>query len=474
MSLPNATPNNASNDLEKKSRVPHVYVIIFCLIVIAAVATYIVPAGEYERMTDEGGRTVVVEGTFKQVESDPVGFLSIFQSLHQGMVDGASIIFFIFIIGGAFGIFRATGALDGAINSITTKMNGKEIYLIPVLMIFFALGGAIFGMAEETIPYIMVITPLALMLGYDSITGAAIVLGGASAGFSAAFMNPFTVGVAQGIAELPIYSGFVPRVVFWFIFVSVSITYVMLYARKIKKDPTKSLMYEEDKEKDVNINLDKQKKITKRQLAILGILVLTIFTLAFGVIEYGWYIKEIAGLFFLMGIVMGIIAKMRVNDMAESFIKGCEVLVLGALVVGFAYTILVVLQDGNIMDTILHGLASIVSGLPTGLSAIGMYISQALLNFVVPSGSGQAALSMPIMTPLADLVGVSRQTAVLAYQFGDGISNIFTPTSGYFMAGIAAAGITWTKWIRWVWPLILIQYTLGAIFITIAHLFIFN
>lgn len=468
--------NNAANGLEnpkKRFQVPHVYVIIFCLIVLAAIATYVVPAGEYDRVTDDEGRTVVVEGTFKYIESSPTGFLDIFQSLHQGMVDGASIIFFIFIIGGAFGVFRATGALDGAIASISTKMNGKEIFLIPVLMIFFALGGAVFGMAEETIPYIMIITPLALMLGYDSITGAAIVLGGASAGFSAAFMNPFTVGVAQGIAELPIYSGFATRIVFWVIFVGVSITYVMLYARKIKKDPTKSIMYEEDKKRNVEHPQGNQEAITTRQIVILGILILTIIVLAFGVMEFGWYIKEIAGLFFLMGIVMGIVAKMPVNEIAESFVKGCEVLVLGALVVGFAYAILVVLQDGKIMDTILNGLASVVSGLPSSFSAIGMYISQALLNFIVPSGSGQAALSMPIMTPLADLVGVSRQTAVLAFQFGDGISNIFTPTSGYFMAGLAAAGITWTKWVRWVWPLILIQYALGAIFITIAHLFIF-
>lgn len=453
-------------------KVPHVYVIIFSLIVIAAISTYIIPAGEYER-TEMDGRSIVVDGSYKGIESDPVGFLDIFQSVHQGMVNGAEIIFFIFIIGGAFGIFRATGALDNAVTTITKKMNGKDIYLIPVLMLFFALGGAIFGMAEETIPYIMIITPLALLLGYDSLVGAAIVFGGASAGFSAAFMNPFTVGVAQSIAELPIYSGFIPRIIFWFIFVSVTITYVMVYAHKIKNDPTKSLMYEEDKEKKATIKQVERKELTKRQIIIIGVLVLTIFTLAFGVMQYGWFIKEIAGLFLLMGIIMGMVAKMRVNEIAESFVKGCEVLVLGALVVGFAYGILAVLEDGMIIDTILYAVSNAVSSLPSSLTAIGMYISQALINFIVPSGSGQAALTMPIMTPLADLVGVDRQTAVLAFQFGDGISNIFTPTSGYFMAGLAAAGIAWTKWIRWIWPLLLIQYTLGAVFITIAHLFLF-
>lgn len=456
-----------------KFQVPHVYVIIFTLIVIAAIATYMVPAGEYERTETDEGQTVVVDGSYTEVESTPVGFLEIFQSVHQGMVDGAGIIFFIFIIGGAFGIFRATGALDNAVTSVTTKMKGKEFYLIPVLMVFFALGGAVFGLAEETIPYIMIITPLALLLGYDSLVGAGIVLGGAAAGFSAAFMNPFTVGVAQGIAELPIYSGLGPRIVFWFIFVSVAIAFVMNYARKIKKDPTKSLMYEEDKKKREQIKEVKRDELTTRQGIILGILVLTVFVLAFGVIQFEWYITEIAGLFLLMGVVMGIVAKMNVNTIAENFVKGCETLVLGALVVGFAYGILAVLEDGQIMDTMLFAISNAVSGLPSQFTAIGMYIAQSLINFVVPSGSGQAALTMPIMTPLADLVGVDRQTAVLAFQFGDGISNILTPTSGYFMAGLAAAGIAWTKWVRWIWPLLLIQYILGGIFVTIAHLFLF-
>lgn len=458
---------------EHKFKVPHVYVIIFCLIILAAIATYLVPAGEYERVT-ENGVTVVVNDTYSQVSSSPVGFFGIFKSVHEGMSEAAGIIFFIFIVGGAFGIFRATGTVDGAIHTLSKKLGGKEILLIPGLMIFFALGGAIFGLAEETIPYIMIVTPLALMLGYDRMVGVGIVLGGAAAGFTAAFMNPFTIGVAQGIAEIPIYSGLVTRIVFWVIFLSVSIAYVMLYARKVKKDPTKSVLYGEEPNDELTINPENQHPLTIRQGFILATLFLTVIGLAIGVIKFDWYITEISGMFLLMGIVMGIIGKMHVNDMAEAFIEGCKVLVMGALVVGFAYAILIVLENGNIMDTILYGLANLVSGLPSGLTAIGMYLAQCLLNFIVPSGSGQAALTMPIMTPLADLVGVNRQTAVLAFQFGDGISNILTPTSGYFMAGLAVAGVAWTKWVRFIWPLILIQYALGAIFVTVAHLFIWT
>lgn len=458
---------------EHKFKVPHVYVIIFCLIILAAIATYLVPAGEYERVT-ENGVTVVVNDTYSQVSSSPVGFFGIFKSVHEGMSEAAGIIFFIFIVGGAFGIFRATGTVDGAIHTLSKKLGGKEILLIPGLMIFFALGGAIFGLAEETIPYIMIVTPLALMLGYDRMVGVGIVLGGAAAGFTAAFMNPFTIGVAQGIAEIPIYSGLVTRIVFWVIFLSVSIAYVMLYARKVKKDPTKSVLYGEEPNDELTINPENQHPLTIRQGFILATLFLTVIGLAIGVIKFDWYITEISGMFLLMGIVMGIIGKMHVNDMAEAFIEGCKVLVMGALVVGFAYAILIVLENGNIMDTILYGLANLVSGLPSGLTAIGMYLAQCLLNFIVPSGSGQAALTMPIMTPLADLVGVNRQTAVLAFQFGDGISNILTPTSGYFMAGLAVAGVAWTKWVRFIWPLILIQYALGSIFVTVAHLFIWT
>lgn len=281
-------------------------------------------------------------------------------------------------------------------------------------------------------------------------------------------MNPFTIGVAQEITELPIFSGMYLRIIFWFIFLAVSIGYVMRYAKKVKMNPEMSLVYEESKQVLGSLGNQEQAGFTTRHKAAFAILVIALITLAIGVIKFGWYLTEISGLFILMGIAIGLISKMSFSKIAESFINGCQVLVLGALVVGVAYGILVILQEGNIMDTILYTLASAVGSLPSELSAIGMYIVQCLINYIVPSGSGQAALSMPIMTPLSDLVHVTRQTTVLAFQFGDGISNIFTPTSGYFMAGLALAGISWIKWVRWIWPLIIIQYVLGAMFILIA------
>lgn len=461
------------NKLQKKKfEFPHVFVILFGIIIVAAVATYFIPAGEYEREVNEAGTETVVDGTYTTVEKTPLGFFDLFQSIHAGMVDGSAIIFFIFIVGGAFGILNATNALQGAFGSLSRILAGRELLLIPITMTAFAVGGATFGMAEETIPFILILVPIALMVGFDSLVGTAMVLVGVYAGFTAAFMNPFTVGVAHGIAGLPTFSGMGVRIIFFVIFLAVSILYVMLYARKIKKDPTKSIVYEDDQKRTDKINLADQPSMTKRQGLIIVVLLLTIVGLALGVTLEGWYMQEIAGLFFLMGIVIGLIAKMRLNEMAESFLKGCEELVLGALIVGFAYGILVVLQDTNTIDTILYGISSVVAGLPSSMAALGMFATQSMLNFLVPSGSGQAALSMPIMAPLADLLGVHRQTAVLAYQFGDGISNILTPTAGVLMAALALAKISWIKWVKWIWPLILIWYAMGAIFVTIAHMFI--
>ncbi|WLR51980.1 YfcC family protein [Bacillus tianshenii] len=467
----NANAEMSVTPPEKKKRFqfPHVFVLLFGVIIIAAFATYFIPAGEYERVVNDAGRTVVVDGTYQSSESSPAGFFSVFQAIHKGMVESASIIFYIFIVGGSFGILRDSGAIEGAVGSISRKMSGKELMLIPVLMVFFSLGGAMLGLAEETLPYITIVLPLALMLGYDSIIGTAIVLLGTAAGFTAAFMNPFTLGVAQGIAEIPMFSGMGLRLVFYFVYLALAIWYVMRYAVKVKRNPEHSVVYEEDKAREP-MEMSKLDGLSARHKVIFGILVLTLIGLAIGVIQAGWFITEISGLFLLMGILIGFTAKMSLNEIAESFIRGCKVLVMGALVVGVAHGILVVLQDAKAMDTILYGLSNMVGAMPSGFSAVGMFLVQCMLNFIVPSGSGQAALTMPIMAPLSDLVGVSRQVAVLAFQFGDGISNIFSPTSGYFMAGLALAGIPWIKWAKWILPLIVIQYTLGAVLVTIAHL----
>lgn len=282
---------------------------------------------------------------------------------------------------------------------------------------------------------------------------------------------PKIVGVAHSIVELPLFSGMGVRIVCWLILVAVAGTYLTLYARKIQKDPKRSIVYFEDQSKKFDeVKIDSRLSV-KHILILLG-LIATFVALPFGIISYGWYFKEITGIFLLMGVVVGLIAGMKANEMATAFTKGCKDLMEGALAVSFAYTIVVILTDSHIIDTIVYGLSNFSSQFPSSVAAVGMFLAQFMINLPVNSGSGQAALTMPIMAPIADLVGISRQTAVLAFQFGDGFTNAFYPTNGGLMAGIALAGISWLKWVRFMIPLVIILLITCAILVTIVHLFV--
>ncbi|MFC7364326.1 MULTISPECIES: YfcC family protein [Bhargavaea] len=467
---------NISESVSRKKRfkfeVPHPFAILFAVILLTALSTYLIPAGEYERTTNEEGQTLVVEGSYQQIESNPAGFMDIFKAIHAGLATSAGIVFFIFIVGGAFNVFKETKAIEGAFGSVSGKLEGREMLMIPVFMMFFAIGGATIGMFEEALPFILILVPLAMMMGFDSMTGAAVVMVGVATGFTAAFMNPFTVGVAQGIAELPTFSGMVPRIFFWFAYVTVSILFVMRYAAKVKKNPELSVTFEEDKKRNVDKAAALEMKLSRRQGVTLLILLATFIALAYGVIKYGWYIQEISALFVIMAIAIGIVNRMGVNGTTMAFVRGCEELLVGALVVGFAYGAVTLLENSSTIDTILYGISGLVSELPTALAAGAMFVVQAFMNLIVASGSGQAALTMPLMTPLGDLIGVSRQTVVLAFQMGDGITNIFSPTNGLLFAALAMAGISLTKWFKWMAPLFVIQFIMAIIIVTIAHLFI--
>ena len=458
------------NKKKKERKFPHVYAVLLSFVILCAILTYIVPAGEYDRIENADGRMVVDPDSFHRVEASPVGIFGILKAIPQGMAETADIIFFIFIVGGSFGVVQATGAIEAAVGRITKSMAGREKLIIPVIMAVFSLGGAVFGMAEETLPFIPIMVTLAIALGFDSITGTAMVLSGACAGFAGAFMNPFTIGVAQGIAGLPLFSGMGFRIALYAALVIVTIIYTYRYANKVKANPEISNMYEFDKTRDDTLDLNKIRELTLNDKLVLIAVALTIVMLVVGVIKFGWYIMEISALFLGMAIVVSLIAGLGLNGFGEQLVKGMGDMAGGALIVGFARAILVVLTEGKIIDTILNGASTAVSSLPSSLTVFGMYIFQCLLNVIVPSGSGQAAVSIPIMAPLADLTGITRQTAVLAFQLGDGISNVLTPTSGYFMAGLALAKIPWEKWAKWFVKLALIQYLVGAVFLLIAHL----
>ena len=449
-----------------KIKAPNTYLIIFSLIVIVAILTWIIPGGEYPR-AEVNGRMEVVGTTFSFINSNPQGFFDIFMAPLKGFEDASLIIGFVLFIGGVFGVLRKTEAVDSALRGIAkahSKSKLVRVALIPLFMILFSLAGSIFGMSEEVIPFILLFVPLALMLGYDTVTGVAIPFIGAGVGFAGAYLNPFTIGVAQAISGLPLFSGIVYRMIVWLVTTTVAIFFVMRYASKIKSNPEKSITYEKDKLKKKEIDfeeIENHEGLTIRHKLVLISFVAGIGVLIFGVLEYGWYITEISALFLVIGLTVGILGKLSANEFTSSFIKGATDLVSTALIIALARGILVVARDGHIIDTILYAMSGPISSLHPIVSAQAMFVVQTFINFFVPSGSGQAALTMPIFAPLADIVGVSRQTAVLAFQFGDGFSNMIIPTSAVTMGVLTLADIPWEKWARWVLPLEIIFLLVG-------------
>lgn len=451
-------------------KIPHTLVIIAAIIMLVSIATYFVPGGAYETVVNEAGKTIVVEGSFKYVKSQPQNLFEVLQAPIQGMVEGAEIIAFLFAIGGAFNLIAATKAIDFGIIRIVNLFRGKEILLIPIITFTFSLGGAIFGMSEEAVAFITILAPLTLALGYDSIVAVAITYLACVLGFSSAMLNPFTVGIAQSIAGIPMFSGIEFRSVVWFITTVVGTLFIMMYAIKVKKNPTISLVYESDqiKRKDLPKLEDKPGDFSISHKIILSTLALSIGVIIWGVLTQGFWISEIAAVFLAVGLISGIIGKLSADEMATAFIEGAKGMIGPAIMIGFARGIMIVAENASIIDTILYNLSNLLGNLPSLLAAYLMFPIQMFINFFVSSGSGQAALTMPILAPLGDLVGVSRQLTVLIYQLGDGFSNAMFPTSGVLIACLGVAGVPYTKWLKWIIPLQIILFILGIVFITIA------
>lgn len=439
-------------------KAPNTFFIIFSLIILVALSTWVIPAGQFDTK-EVNGREVVIGDSFHYVDSNPQGISGILTAPIKGFVEAALIIGFVLIVGGAFAVFQKTEAVDSAIKAIAAAHKKSPVVralIIPLFMLIFSSAGAIFGMSEEIIPFILVFVPLALILGYDSITGVAIPFVGAGAGFAGAFLNPFTVGIAQGIADLPPFSGIEYRMIVWVIVTAVAIAFVMRYASKIKKDPTRSLMYEHDLEKRKDLHIDKVEEfegIDTRHKIVLVTFLAGLIVLVFGVLQYGWFIEEICAVFLFTGIVVGIVGKLSAKEISSAFVKGAKDLIGTALIIALARGILVVATEGRVIDTILYALSTTIDEFHPVISSQVMFLIQSMINFFVPSGSGQAALTMPIMAPLGDLIGVARQTAVLAFQFGDGFSNLIIPTSAVTMGVLTLAEVPWEKWAKWMLPL---------------------
>ena len=530
----------------KKRKVPHTFVIVFCCILIAAMMTWFIKPGKYVE-EQVGGEKVM---TFYYQDQLPEPYASefhaepqtwqVFSALYKGFVKQSSIIVFILLIGGAFWIMNKSKAIDTGIMSFlrfTKRLENNKLIrkigvnniIITMVMFLFSLFGSVFGMSEETIAFTLIIIPLAVSMGYDSIVGVCMVYVAAHIGFSGAMLNPFTIGIAQGIADIPLFSGIGYRAICWVILTIIGIAFVLWYANWVKKHPTSSIVYQDDdywrtengerKTENEKMNVKKEKfSVFRSPFSVLilvsailvyfairypmttlkvgnststlpllpigaGLFVLigffalrkgvpyfiltmlfgTVYYLVVGVLGYSWYIMEIATLFLFMGICSGFAIGKSASEIAKLFIEGMGDILSAAVVVGLAAGIVIVLQDGGVIDTMLYGLSKSMNNLGTIASTEIMYGIQTLINIVIPSGSAKAAITMPIMAPFSDLIGISRQTTVMAFQFGDGFTNMITPTSGVLIATLGVARIPWEKWVRFIWKFILVLVVVGAL-----------
>lgn len=457
----------------KKEKVfPHILVVLFVVIFVAMVATYIVPAGQYERIMDEAtGKMVIDPNSFKYIPRTPVGVFETFVSIEEGLIEAANITFLIFCAFSSLYLLDKTGALDASISRMVTVTQEKPQYrtfLLVVLMAILSIWASTGTMSyEEIIAFIPVFIALSYAFGYDALVALGISVIPVGVGFAAATVNPFSIGVAQTIAELPIFSGIKYRIVILIVMTTFTIIYVLRYAAKIKSNPDLSLVKDLDYS-DMTIDDERMNTpfTTARKLSILALFVAIAF-MAFGLIKLGWYINEVAAIFMILSIVVGLINRWKANRIAEVLVEGLSKAVLSAIVVGVARGILVVISKGNILDTIIHGATSLLQKLSLYGSAVGMLIFQTILNFLIPSGSGQAAVSMPIMTPIADIIGLSRQTAVLAFQFGDGFSNLLWPT-GFMLLACTLARVPLNRYYKFMTGWFVISFILQIIFMVIA------
>jgi uncharacterized ion transporter superfamily protein YfcC len=451
-----------------KLKVPNTYLLLFSILILIALFTWIIPGGEYERTT-VNGREVVVQNSFKYVDSNPQGFFALFIAPLKGFVEAGMIIGFILLVGGAFNVLAKTEAINSLINKLAkAHRNSKTLrkLFVPVLIFMFSIGGATFGMNEEIIPFVLIIVPICLALGYDSIVGVAIPLVGAHIGFASAFLNPFNVGIAQGIADVPIFSGIGYRVICWLISTFVAIFFILYYLKRLERNPQVSPTFKEDSERRNTEHFDNiynnSTLFSVRHKIVLAAFVLSLVMLVVGVIKFEWFIEEISAMFFIMGIAVGIIGGLKSDEIIKGFLDGAKDLVGTAIIVALARATLVISRDGQIIDTILYGLSPYIESSSPIFASQKMFIVQAVINFFVHSGSGQAALTMPIMAPLADLAQVSRQTAILAFQFGE-YTNIIIPTSAVTMGALSMARVPWERWAKWVLPLQIILMLLGLL-----------
>ena len=456
----------------RKIKVPHTLVLLFIMMVLALISTYVLSQGEFDREEDDHGHTVVVPGTYHHLaQKDMLKPWHLFTVIPRAFEETQGIIFFVFIIGGALAVIRATGVIDSFMGRLISKYGNRPYLLMFSTMLVFSIGSSTLGMAEEFIPFVPILLMLCIALNFDRITAIGIMVVGYGIGYGVAALNPFTVMVAQEVAQLNPTSGIGYRLVLFFPFFLVGFHHVYTYSKKVHKDPDKSLLRDNE---TFDIAVPKQEgKISGKNWIILILIIAALALIVYGISQasgWHWYLVELGAVFVALTVIVAIIGGLSPDRTAREFAAGATELTTTALLIGFARAIALILQDGMVLDTIVYGLASPLERVGPELASVGMYIIQSLINFFIPSGSGQTYVTMPLMTPIADLSGISRQIAVLAYQFGDGFTNMVVPTNAVLMGILGIGRIPFDRWFRFIFPLIVKLWLFGSAALIIAVL----
>jgi uncharacterized ion transporter superfamily protein YfcC len=479
---------------KRRFKVPHTLVLLFGMVVLAQILTYLLPAGAFERTENAAGRLQVVPGSFHLTpDVEPLSPVAMLTAVPKGFSAAEEIIFFVFIIGGAFQVLRATGAVDAALGALLRRLGDRPFWLVAGGILVFAIGSSTIGMAEEYLPFVPVLVALALALGYDTVTAVGIMAVGYGIGYGTALMNPFTVLIAQDVAGVQPTSGLWYRLVLLGIFFPMGVHHVWGYAKRVGRDPATSLVADVggngmrpgaggvagsggadapdqdgvERGGEASAGADHPRMTPTHRWSLVAV-VAALGVLIWGLTFWHWYLIEMGALFVALAIVLAMIARRSPDRTAKEFGIGAADLTTTALMIGVARGIQVVLDEGGVVDTIVHGISLPLQQLPGAISAVGMFFVQSLANLFIPSGSGQAYVTMPIMAPLADLVGVTRQVSVLAYQFGDGFTNILVPTNAVIVGILAMAAIPFDRWVRFIFPFMVKVWLVGSIALAVA------
>ncbi|SIT73341.1 YfcC family protein [Edaphobacillus lindanitolerans] len=452
---------------KRRFEMPDAFVIIFGILVLAVLLTYIVPAGEFQR-EEVDGRNIVIDGTYERIESQPASLLSTFTSIQQGLVDSAPIIFMVLIVGAAVAVIDHTGAINSGVNALISKTKNQKYLLVAAFISIFAILD-FFGISGNVIiAFIPIGIVLARALKLDPIVGVAMVYLGQYVGVATGTFDPVITGLAQSIAELPLFSGWHLRLTAFFILIIITMIYILRYVKRIEKDPSKRIITFAETDGGVQGPVEEFGPFTGRHKVVLLTALVFMGSFIYGVFKMEWSTNELAGIFIMMSIAVAIVGRIHMNDFVKVFIKGAQDIVYGALVIGLARAVVVVLENGKILDTIVSAAVQPMAEMPMFLAAESMFVFNLLFNLIITSGTGQAAIVMPFMVPLADMLDITRQTAVLAFKMGDGITNIIAPTSGVLMAVLAIGKVPYAKWFKFVLPLVLMWSVVGLIMVAIA------